>query len=76
MGNQVWDASFLPAHHTGTRLVPGQDPVPHLKSPLPSVSLGQLEQLMLSKINRRTPKTVSGILVSRPGCPPSAPPRA
>ena len=53
MGNQVWDASFLPAHHTGTRLVPGQDPVPHLKSPLPSVSLGQLEQLMLSKINRR-----------------------
>ncbi|MEC9007972.1 MAG: DUF1501 domain-containing protein [Planctomycetota bacterium] len=53
MGNQVWDASFLPAHHTGTRLVPGQDPVPHLKSPLASVSLGQLEQLMLRTINQR-----------------------
>jgi hypothetical protein len=53
MGNQVWDASFLPGHHTGTRLVPGDDPVPHLKSPLPSVSLGQLEQLMLQKINER-----------------------
>ena len=36
-GAPLWDASFLPAHHTGTRLVPGKDPVPHLKSPLPSV---------------------------------------
>ncbi len=53
MGNQVWDASFLPAHHTGTHLVPGADPVPHLKSPLPTVSLGQLEQLMLRRINER-----------------------
>ena len=53
MGNQVWDASFLPAHHTGTHLVPGKDPVPNLKSPLPTVSLGQLEQLMLRRINER-----------------------
>ena len=53
MGSQVWDASFLPAYHTGTHLVPGNDPVPHLKSPLPSISLRELEQVMLRKLNRR-----------------------
>ncbi|MEE3369380.1 MAG: DUF1501 domain-containing protein [Planctomycetota bacterium] len=53
MGSQVWDASFLPAYHTGTRLIPGDDPVPHLKSPLPSTSLRELEQAMLQKLNRR-----------------------
>jgi len=53
MGSQVWDASFLPACHTGTRLVPGDNPVPNLKSPLPSVSLQQLEQTMLQAVNQR-----------------------
>ena len=53
MGSQVWDASFLPAYHTGTRLIPGDDPVPHLKSPLPSMSLRALEQEMLQQLNRK-----------------------
>lgn len=53
MGNQVWDSSFLPAYHTGTRLIPGNDPVPYLKSPIESVSLRSLEQAMLQKMNQR-----------------------
>ena len=51
MGAQPFDASFLPAYHTGTRLIPGSDPIPNLKSPLPSVSVQDLEHMMLQNIN-------------------------
>ena len=52
-GSQVWDANFLPTQHTGSRLIPGDEPIPNIKSPLPSVSLQQLEQHMLQAINQR-----------------------
>ena len=52
-GSQVWDSSFLPGHHTGTRLVPGNDPIPNLKSPIESTTLEDLERRMLKRINER-----------------------
>ena len=52
-GSQVWDSSFLPGHHTGTRLIPGNDPIPNLKSPIESTTLEELERRMLRRINDR-----------------------
>lgn len=34
-GTQVWDNDFLPAYHQGVRVVPGQEPIPNLRRPLP-----------------------------------------
>ena len=28
---QCWDSNFLPGYHTGVRVVPGPDPIPHLE---------------------------------------------
>jgi hypothetical protein len=50
-GSQVWDSSFLPPEHQGTRLVPGERPIPHLESPAPSVTLAELEARMLRDVN-------------------------
>ncbi|MCA9439261.1 MAG: DUF1501 domain-containing protein [Candidatus Omnitrophica bacterium] len=51
-GGQNWDNSFLPTSHQGVRVVPGQDPIPNLKTPVESVSLRELEQKMLADINK------------------------
>jgi hypothetical protein len=32
-GTQVWDNDFLPAYHQGTRVVPGNEPIPNLRRP-------------------------------------------
>src|SRR5438132_6364506 len=51
-GAQNWDANFLPPEHQGVRLVPGDAPVADLRSPVPSVTLRQLERVMLRNANR------------------------
>jgi hypothetical protein len=50
-GAQVWDSNFLPPHHQGVRITPGDEPIPNLRSPARSVSLQELEQLMLRDVN-------------------------
>jgi hypothetical protein len=52
-GAQVWDSSFLPPHYQGVRLVPGPEPIPDLRSPARSVTLAELEQVMLRDVNDR-----------------------
>ncbi|HVU89882.1 MAG TPA: DUF1501 domain-containing protein [Pirellulales bacterium] len=52
-GAQVWDNSFLPPHHQGVRITPGDEPIPDLRSAARSVRLAELEQLMLRDVNRR-----------------------
>lgn len=51
-GPQLWDANFLPAVNTGVRVVPGDDPIPYLKSPT-SHSRQQLELSLMQKLNQR-----------------------
>lgn len=50
-GAQVWDSGFLPPHHQGVRIVPGDEPIPNLCPQVPSVTLRQLEQMMLQDVN-------------------------
>jgi hypothetical protein len=50
-GAQVFDSNFLPPLHQGVRIVPGDEPIPDLKSPISS-TLAQLEYRMLDDVNR------------------------
>jgi len=50
-GSQVWDSNFLPPIHQGVRIVPGDDPIPNLKSPARSLKLQELEQIMLKDVD-------------------------
>jgi hypothetical protein len=50
-GAQVWDSNFLPPVHQGVRLMPGSRPIPNLDSPARSVTLQELEQIMLRDAN-------------------------
>jgi hypothetical protein len=50
-GTQVWDCGFLPPIHQGVRIVPGADPIPDLRSHARSVSLQDLEAIMLRDVN-------------------------
>jgi hypothetical protein len=59
-GEQVWDSNFLPAHHQGTRVLPGAAPIAHLQRRAPSLQLQQLELQALRDFNRQ-------YLQSRPG---------
>src|SRR5437762_3886100 len=52
-GSQVWDSNFLPPVHQGVRIVPGTEPIPDLRSPARSVSLQELEQVMLRDVNEQ-----------------------
>jgi hypothetical protein len=49
-GSQVWDSSFLPPLHQGVRIVPGDEPIPDLRSPARSVTLAELERTMLRDV--------------------------
>lgn len=51
-GAQVWDAQFLPPHHQGVRVVPGEEPIPHLKPAPRPVRLAELERTLLEEVNR------------------------
>jgi len=50
-GAQNWDSSFLPPQYQGVRLLPGDEPIPDLRSNARSVSLHELEQTMLRDVN-------------------------
>jgi hypothetical protein len=52
-GAQVWDNNFLPPFHQGVRIKPGDDPIPDLRSSARSLTLHELEQLMLREVNER-----------------------
>ncbi len=50
-GAQNWDCNFLPPYYQGVRVVPGGEPIPDLRSPARSVTLQELERLMLHDVN-------------------------
>jgi uncharacterized protein (DUF1501 family) len=50
-GAQVWDNNFLPPHHQGVRIVPGEEPIADLRSQARSISLAEMERLMLRDVN-------------------------
>ena len=50
-GAQVWDSSFLPPEHQGTRVLPGERPIANLDPPARSATLNELEALMLRDVN-------------------------
>ena len=52
-GSQVWDSNFLPPIHQGVRIVPGAEPIPDLRPPEQSVTLQELERMMLRDVNER-----------------------
>jgi Protein of unknown function (DUF1501) len=50
-GALLWDSSFLPACHQGTRLIPGAEPIPDLRNPIASMTLREMERAMLERLN-------------------------
>lgn len=50
-GAQVWDNNFLPPYHQGVRIVPGDEPIPNLRSPARNLTLAELEAMMLRDAN-------------------------
>jgi hypothetical protein len=50
-GSQVWDSSFLPPFHQGTRITPGDDPVPNLKPPMRETTLAEMEAMLIRDAN-------------------------
>jgi hypothetical protein len=48
---QCWDSNFLPGYHTGVRVVPGPEPIPHLGSGVPATRREELERRMLRDLN-------------------------
>jgi hypothetical protein len=52
-GGQVWSADFLPACHQGTRVVPGDEPIPNIKRRLESQDLQEMELGLLQSLNHR-----------------------
>ena len=50
-GTQVYASDFLPAVHQGTRVFPGDDPIPNLNSPGNSRDLQGLESQLVRSLN-------------------------
>lgn len=50
-GAQVYDSNFLPPLHQGLRIVPGTEPIPDLKSPVRSITVAELERMMLRDVD-------------------------
>ncbi len=51
-GAQNWDSHFLPPLHQGVRIIPGDEPIPNLRTPARSATLQELEQMMLRDVNQ------------------------
>ena len=51
-GTKGWDNGFLPPHHQGVRIIPGNNPIPNIESQARSTTLAELEQLMRQDFNR------------------------
>jgi hypothetical protein len=52
-GSQVWSSDFLPASHQGTRVLAGDEPIPHLNRRAPSPEIQELELGLLERFNRK-----------------------
>ena len=52
-GSQVWDSNFLPPIHQGVRIVPGPSRSPTCVRQEQSLSLEELERMMLRDVNER-----------------------
>lgn len=52
-GGQVWGNDFLPAYHQGTRVVPGDDPIPNLKRRSQQRDLQEAELKLAGALNNR-----------------------
>jgi hypothetical protein len=52
-GGQVWSSDFLPACHQGTRVIPGDEPIPNIKRRLASLEEQQMELSLIQSLNRR-----------------------
>ena len=48
-GGQVWGSDFLPGAHQGTRVIPGNNPVPNITPRVP----GKLQELELAALRQR-----------------------
>ncbi|MCY2976718.1 MAG: DUF1501 domain-containing protein [Planctomycetota bacterium] len=52
-GAENWGAEFLPACHQGTRIIPGDEPIPNLRRRLPGEELQAMELDLIQKMNQR-----------------------
>ncbi len=52
-GTQVYASDFLPATHQGTRVLPGSNPIPNLRSPDAAKSLQNRELDLVGKLNEK-----------------------
>ena len=52
-GAQTWGADFLPGCHQGTLVVPGPDPLPHVRRPASAGPLQEMELGLLARLNQR-----------------------
>jgi hypothetical protein len=51
-GTQVFANDFLPAYHQGTRVIPGQDPVPNVKRQKTTTELQEMELGLAAALNK------------------------
>lgn len=51
-GAQTWGSDFLPGSHQGTHVIPGPNPLPHIKPRTPKEELQRLELDFLARMNR------------------------
>jgi hypothetical protein len=52
-GGQVWGNDFLPAYHQGTRVTPGDDPIPNLKRRTQQEGLQELELDLAEALDKK-----------------------
>ena len=52
-GAQAWSADFLPACHQGTRVMPGDEPIPNIRPRLQPPGLQELELKLVQSLNRK-----------------------
>src|SRR5262249_13151080 len=50
-GSQVWSSDFLPGAYSGTRVVPGSEPVPDLNRRSPTPEIEEMELGLLDRFN-------------------------
>src|ERR1051325_1871780 len=56
-GSQVWSSDFLPGAHSGTRVLPGAEPILDLNRRAPSAKVQELELGLLEQFNRKHQQT-------------------
>ena len=52
-GAQVWSSDFLPGCHGGTRVIPGEEPIPNIQRRLQSQEQQRMELGLVEALNRR-----------------------